>query len=124
MAQDRKLFTQLLGVELLEESKGHSLARLEVTEEHLNRHGVAHGALIFALADHAFAAACNFEAPPSVAVHVDISYFTPARAGEVLTAEAKEIRRGRTMGFYEMLVANQDDRPVAKAKGISYSKPA
>lgn len=117
-----KGFTNLLGTELVEESKGHAVARLEVREEHLNRHGVAHGGLIFSLADHAFAAACNFDAPPSVAVHVDISYFSPAKLGDVLNAEAVELRRGRTMGFYEMTVRNQDGKPVAKAKGISYSK--
>ena len=119
---DKKLFSDVLGIQLLEESKGHSVTQVEVKEELLNRHGVAHGGLIFALADHAFAAACNFDAPPAMAVHVDASFFSPAKSGDVLRAEATEIRRGRTMGFYEMLVTNQEGRPIAKVHGVSYSR--
>jgi len=75
-----------------------------------------------ALADQAFAAACNFDYAPSMAVHVDASFFAPAKAGDVLRAEATEVRRGRTMGFYEMLVTNQDGKPIAKVTGVSYSR--
>jgi acyl-CoA thioesterase len=115
-------FSDLLGIELVEESKGRAVARIKVSEGGLNRHGVAHGGLIFSLADHAFAAACNYDAPPSMAVHVDVSYMSPAFAGDVLTVEAREIKRGRTMGFYEMMVTNQDGKPIAKVEGISYTR--
>lgn len=119
---EKVFFSDVLGIETLEESRGHAVTRVEVREELLNRHGVAHGGLIFSLADQAFAAACNFDYPPSMAVHVDASFFSPARARDVLRAEATEIRRGRTMGFYEMLVTNQDGKPVAKITGVSYTR--
>jgi acyl-CoA thioesterase len=119
---EKRLFSDVLGIETLEESKGHSVTQVVVRDELLNRHEVAHGGLIFALADQAFAAACNYDYAPSMAVHVDASFFAPARAGDVLRAEATEVRRGRTMGFYEMLVTNQDGKPIAKVTGVSYSR--
>ena len=118
---EKRLLSGLLGIDLLETSKGHAITRVTVSEEFKNIHGVAHGGLIFALADEAFAAACNFEAPPSVAVNVDISYFAPAKVGEILTAEASETRRGKTIGFYDVMVTNQDGKTIAKMRGISYS---
>jgi uncharacterized protein (TIGR00369 family) len=54
----------------------------------VNGHAMAHGGLIFALADTAFACACNSFGPVTVAASAEIVFVAPARAGDVLVAEA------------------------------------
>ena len=51
---------------------------------------IAHGGMIFALADTAFAYACNSRNVSTVAQQASIVFLAPAREGERLTAEAQE----------------------------------
>jgi len=117
-----KLFREHLGIEILEVSRGHARTRVRVREEFSNIHGYAHGGLIFSLADEAFALACNEDSSPAVAVSINMDYLKPVSVGDILTAEAKEVRRGRTMGFYDVFVVDEAARLVAKMRGISYSR--
>jgi phenylacetic acid degradation protein PaaD len=73
----------------LERVTPHS-ARLTVlvTERMVNGHGTCHGGFIFALADSAFAFACNTTNQRHVAAHCDITYLRPARMGDHLVADA------------------------------------
>jgi uncharacterized protein (TIGR00369 family) len=50
-------FAATLGIELVEASKGHCVMRMTVRPDMLNGAGVAHGAVVFALADTASGAA-------------------------------------------------------------------
>jgi acyl-CoA thioesterase len=52
--------------------------------------------VIFALADTAFACACNSWGPVTVAAGADIVFVAPGRAGDLLTAEARG--RSHVMG--------------------------
>src|SRR5215467_3951225 len=47
------------GVEIEEAREGYARVRMTVRADMLNGHGTAHGGMIFALADTAFAYACN-----------------------------------------------------------------
>ena len=44
-------FAELIGLRIDEQRAGHSTLSLTVRPEHLNPHGVVHGAVVFALAD-------------------------------------------------------------------------
>lgn len=52
-------FARLLGVELLSAQDGQACVTFFASSEHCNGLGGVHGAVIFALADIAFAVACN-----------------------------------------------------------------
>jgi acyl-CoA thioesterase len=56
----------------------------------LNGHRTAHGGMIFALADSAFAYACNSRNEATVAQQASILFLAPAKQGDVLVAEARE----------------------------------
>src|SRR5690348_7430209 len=72
------------GVEMEEAREGYARVRMKVRADMLNGHGTAHGGMIFALADSAFAYACNARNMKSVAAYASIAFLDAAREGEVL----------------------------------------
>ena len=82
--------TRSLGIALSEFGDGRAVASMRVTEAMVNGHAIAHGGFVFALADSAFALACNSHGPVTVAAGCDITFVAPARLGDVLVAEAVE----------------------------------
>ena len=75
-----------LGIELIDQGEGRAVTRMTVRDDMVNGHAIAHGGLIFALADTAFACACNSFGPVTVAASADIVFVAPAYAGDVLMA--------------------------------------
>ncbi len=80
-----------------------------------------HGGILFSAADSAFAFACNSHGILTVALDVSISFTRPARAGDLLTVEAKELHLGNKTGLYEVRTTNADGELIALFKGTSYS---
>jgi acyl-CoA thioesterase len=98
---------------------GWARCSMVVAADMLNGLGTAHGGIIFALADTAFAYACNSRNVKTFAQHASISYLAPGRLGEKLTAMAREdATEGRT-GVYTVTVTGDDDRMVAVFQGLS-----
>lgn len=116
----RDSFSAWLGIELLELAPGRCRARMRVREEMLNGFGVAHGGIAFSLADSAFAFASNTHGTVTVAVENSIGYPAPVRRGDTLTATAEEESAGRRLGYYRVIVRNQDEVTVAIFRGTAY----
>jgi acyl-CoA thioesterase len=107
-----------LGIEVLEYGPGWARARMTVRPDMVNGHDLAHGGMIFALADTAFACACNSWGPVTVAAGADITFLEPAGPGDVLEAEARvRSRRGRA-GLYDVTV-RRGAEVVAEFRGRS-----
>lgn len=113
-------FSRWLGVEVLEVAPRRSVARMRVRAEMLNGFGIAHGGVTFALADSAFAFACNSHASISVALENVMSYPNAAREGDVLTATAEAEIEPRRIGVYRVTVANQHGAVVGLFRGTCY----
>lgn len=113
--------SRLLGFELLHEGPGRAGVRGRVSEEHLNQHGSAHGGFIFALADAALAAASNSHGPEAMAIAATIHFTGPARPGDVLTAEAREVALGTRTATYEIEVSGGEGA-VALFTGTVYRR--
>jgi len=109
------------GVEIEEAREGYARVRMKVRADMLNGHGTAHGGMIFALADTAFAYACNGRNLKSVAAHASIAFLDAAREGEVLVAEAQEAALAGRSGVYNVAVRGGDGRAVAEFQGLSRS---
>jgi acyl-CoA thioesterase len=107
------------GVVIEEAREGYVRIRMTVTAAMLNGHGTAHGGMIFALADTAFAYACNGRNVRSVAAQASVVYLDPARDGDVLIAEAKEQALVGRSGVYHVAVRTADGRPIAEFTGFS-----
>lgn len=96
-----------LGVEVLEVAPGRVRLALTVRPDMLNGHGTCHGGILFALADTAFAYACNSHGEAMVAAAASIDYLAPAFAGEQLVASAAETSRGPRHGLYDVAVTTR-----------------
>ena len=107
-----------LGIELLESGVGRAVTRMTVTHSMVNGHGLAHGAFVFAVADTAFACACNSHGPTTVAAGAEISFVAPVREGDVLEAEAVERTRFGRNGIYDVTV-RRGTEVVAEFRGRS-----
>ena len=90
-----------------------------VRADMLNGHGFAHGGLIFALADSAFAYVCNGANHASVAAQASIVFLDKVREGETLIAEATEVAREGRAGVTRVAVRAGDGRTVAEFTGYS-----
>jgi len=108
-------------LEIEEAREGYARVRMAVRADMLNGHRTAHGGLIFALADSAFAYACNGRNLRSVAAQASIVYLEPAREGDVLIAEAEERALVGRSGVYNVSVRTADGRAIAEFTGFSRS---
>jgi acyl-CoA thioesterase len=117
---EHDLFSQWLGIEILEVKEGYSQIKMTVRKEMINGFGIVHGGIPFSLADSAFAFACNNRNVLSVALDTSINFVKPVSVGDVLTAEAKEIHNGRSTGLYHISITNQKNQEVALFKGLCY----
>ena len=112
-------FSQLLGMRILATGPDFATVGMTLEDRHLNGFGIAHGGAIFALADTAFAHACNSENIVTVAQQCQVNFLKPGKAGETLTATAKaRTRSGRTC-LYDVTIATQDGTVIAEFRGMS-----
>ena len=117
---EKDLFSQWLGIRVLEIKQGYSRIQMEIREEMMNGLGVVHGGICFSMADSAFAFACNNRNNLSVALDTSINFTKATQPGDIITAEAKEIHNGRSTGLYMVTVTNQHNEQVALFKGTCF----
>lgn len=115
----RDTASQQLGMEITSIAPGEAVVTMTVRDDMINGHGMCHGSFIFALADSAFAFACNSYGPIAVAADCQISFLRPVPPNTKLTAHAGETyRRGRN-GVYDIKVNAEDGETVAVFRGKS-----
>lgn len=100
--------SEWMGIEVQAVADGHATITMTLRPEMLNGFGIAHGGMIFAFADSAFAMACN---PPegsadtiTVASGVDINFLKPGIPGRLLTAVANRRQQSGRSGIYDIQV--------------------
>jgi acyl-CoA thioesterase len=114
----------MLGMEVLATGPGTAWVSMVVRDDMVNGHDLCHGGLIASLADSTFALACNSHGTVTVAAGFTIDLLAPARLGQTLYAEAREVAlRGRS-GLYDVTVRADDPESgvlVAEFRGRSRS---
>ena len=114
------LFSQWLGIEVVEITEGYSKIKMTVRKEMMNGLGIVHGGIAFSLADSAFAFACSNRNVLSVALDTSINFLKPVQVGDILIAEAKELHNGKSTGLYQVSISNQQQHMVALFKGTCF----
>jgi len=112
------LASQGLGMEIVAIGPGTATLAMTLTERMCNGFGMGHGGFIFALADSAFAFACNSYDERTVAQHCAITYLQPGLRGERLLAHAREVSRTGRSGIYDVEV-RQGGVVIAQFRGHS-----
>lgn len=80
-------FAAHLGIEVRRQDRGHTVAVLATGEHHANPHGTVHGAVFYAVAGAAVAAAANDDEHSGIVSSVLVEYLSPAHLGDQLYAE-------------------------------------
>ena len=104
----RSPFPRLLGIRLTELAPGRAVAVKTVTEADLNPLEYVHGGVYFSLADTACGSAMVTHGHKAVTVNASYQFLRPAKAGDLLKAEAVEVKRGRTLCVFDARITNQD----------------
>jgi acyl-CoA thioesterase len=116
-ARDRA--SQALGMVLEDVRPGFARVRMTVRADMLNGHGTCHGGIVFALADSAFAFACNSRDVVTVASGCSIEFLAPVHEGDELVAEAQERTLQGRNGIYDVDVRRAGGELVAAFRGRS-----
>ena len=114
-------YAQSLGIQLTEFEAGFAEATLEVQSHMVNAYGTVHGAIIYALADHAFSLACNAYGKTSLGLSTTIQFIESAKPGDKLVARATELKRNYRTGFYRIDVLHEQNL-IATMEAVSYRK--
>ena len=117
-ANDRA--SQALGMQITEMGPGSATLTMTVRADMLNGFDICHGGHITALADSAFAFACNSHNEMTVASGLTIDFLAPAREGDRLTALCTEASLSGRTGVYDVSVSNQRGERIAIFRGRSY----
>lgn len=118
---------ELLGIEI-EVVDGLGTAKMVVTKDMLNSHGICHGGILFLLADAVMDYTTNHafyegeDVPASFAAHAEVDYLRAAQFGDVLIATGSITHRwGRSNLLDATIVAQTDDTPIAIFRGRTRS---
>ena len=114
------LFSQWLDVEIIAIKEGYSKILLRIKPEMINAIGIAHGGIVFSLADTALALACNGRNKASVTLESAINFIKPVYENDTITAETTEIHNGQSTGLYQITITNQAGSKVAVFKGTCF----
>ncbi len=117
MAEDA--FSRWLGIEIVEMDLGYCKLSMTVRPEMVNGFGIAHGGIAYSLADSALAFASNSYGRVAVAISNSISYQNKVSVGDELIATAREIKNGKSLGFYSVDIIC-DGVSVADFRGTVY----
>ena len=108
---------RLLGFVMKSLEPGHAVFEMDVDERHYNPMGTLHGGVYCDLADLAMGmayAATLGEGESFTTVELKINFLRAVRRAK-LTAEAKVVKAGATLGYVECDVRDEDGRLVARA---------
>lgn len=117
----RDAFTQWLGASIVEVRPGYCALRMRVRAEMINGFGVAHGGIVFSLADSAMAFACNITGYVTVAVDNSVSYPAAVQLDDELTAIAEEEGASSRLAYYRVVVRRAEGAAVALFRGTVYT---
>ncbi len=116
------MFSQWLGITIIDESPGSTELKMTVREEMTNGFKIAHGGITYAFADSAFAFASNSRGHHAVSIQTSINHHKAVYPGDELLAKAREVNQTRKTGVYHVEIFNQKKELVASFQGTVFKK--
>jgi uncharacterized protein (TIGR00369 family) len=115
--QLRPPISELIGFEVSEASEGRVVVVLEAGTRHFNPMGTVHGGILCDIADAAMGIAFATTLAPGesfTTVELKINFLRPVRQAQ-LRAEGRVVQRGRTIGYVECEITDENGKLVAKS---------
>ena len=109
------------GVRIEEARPNYCRCSLKIEGRHFNVNGNVMGGAIFTLADYAFGVAANVENPSAVSLTSTINFIRPTK-GPVIYAEAKCIKSGRSIVFYDITLTDSEGNIIATVAANGFRK--
>ena len=113
-------YARAMGIELVAVEAPAVTVSMTVTEAMNNFHGGMHGGALFSLADCAFSLASNLPGEEAVAIDTHLVLSSAPAVGELLTAVAEEVHRGRTLATYRVIVTRPNGRVAGHFTGTVF----
>lgn len=115
--------TEACGIEIIAADVCSAVCEMEILPVHRNAWGGVMGGAIFTLSDFTMAVAANGyrENCDTVGIDANIFYVKPAK-GNRLIAEAKCVKPGRILSFYEVSIRDELGTDVAHFTGKTYTR--
>lgn len=111
--ENDKYATVATGIEIVEVAENYAKCSLVINENHRNAVGGVMGGVYFTLADFVFAISTNFEKETVTVSTVAQINFLATPKGDMLFAESKLIKDGRSTCLYEVYVTDSENRLIA-----------
>ncbi|MDG2343414.1 MAG: hotdog fold thioesterase [Flavobacteriales bacterium] len=111
------LFSQWMGIQVIEIKLGKCILETTVREEMLNGFDIAHGGISYSLADSCLAFAANSYGLLALSIETSIKHLKKVTIGDSLRASSKLINKTENHQEYQVLVTNQFDEIVADFMG-------
>ena len=108
-----------LGMVVVRDEPGEAVVSMPVRADMTNGFAITHGGFVFAVADTAFAIACNDGDAVTVSAGADITFLKSTRAGQTLTATARRRAVAGRAGVYDVTVTDETGDVVAEFRGRS-----
>ncbi len=108
---------RLIGFKAKDIGDGRATVMLSAGPEHANPMGTLHGGILCDIADAAMGMAFASTLAPEesfTTVELKINFFRPVWQAQ-LKAEGRVVQRGRTIGYVECAITDEENRPIAKA---------
>ena len=114
-------FNKLVGFRLVEWEVGKASAELNMTGDHLNGLGIAHGGVLLAGLDYVLGMSGCYRAPPEgrrlcMTITLTSNFISPLK-GPLLRANARVTGGGKTIFFVEGEIVDGDNKLIASATG-------
>lgn len=117
MANDA--FSRWLGIEVSEVRPGYCRLTMCIREEMTNGFHIAHGGIVYSLADSALAFAANAHGKIAKTIQLSCQYIRSLSPGQPLVAEAFETARTRKFAYYAVYIY-MEKQPAAVLQGMAY----
>ncbi|MBW1819756.1 MAG: PaaI family thioesterase [Deltaproteobacteria bacterium] len=118
---DSSSFAKLLGLKTIEAHRGYAVSSLKLSKKkHVNFQGGTHGAVLFAVADHACGICGNSMERKAVLLNLSMNYVSSPALGSIIEAEARMVHEGKTTGTMVISVKDRDGKLLAHCQTTIY----
>lgn len=111
------LFSQWLGIKIIEIKLGKCILETKVNKEMLNGFGIAHGGITYSLADTCLAFAANSHGHLALSIDTNIKHLKKVENGDVLKATSRLTNKTENNQEYQILITNHLEEVVADFYG-------
>ena len=117
MMKHKAPISELIGFSVAEAGNGRAVVTIQTGPQHFNPMGTLHGGVLCDIADTAMGFAFASTLAPGesfTTVELRINYLRPVREAR-LRADGRVVQRGRTVGYAECEVTDENGRLIAKS---------